>query len=129
LSGNSVNFEKYYSSEVGKETFLDIVEEIKEPGKEIRKKSRRVKFCKDVTSINHLHEGMELEGIVTNITAFGCFVDIGVQVNGLIHISKLSSNFISSPSEIISMNQIVLVKIFSVEIDRKRIQLELISML
>jgi uncharacterized protein len=56
-------------------------------------------------------------------------VDIGVQVNGLIHISKLSSNFISSPSEIISMNQIVLVKIFSVEIDRKRIQLELISML
>jgi uncharacterized protein len=72
---------------------------------------------------------MELEGIVTNITAFGCFVDIGVQVNGLIHISKLSSNFISSPIEIISMNQIVLVKIFSVEIDRKRIQLELISML
>ena len=129
LKIDSVNFEKYYSSEVGKETFLDIVEEIKEPGKEIRKKSRRVKFSKDVTSINHLHEGMELEGIVTNITAFGCFVDIGVQVNGLIHISKLSSNFISSPSDIISMNQIVLVKIFSVEIDRKRIQLELISML
>jgi uncharacterized protein len=72
---------------------------------------------------------MELEGIVTNITAFGCFVDIGVQINGLIHISKLSSSFISSPSEIISMNQIVLVKIFSVEIERKRIQLELISML
>ena len=124
-----MNFEKYYSSKIGKETFLDIVEEIKEPGKDIRKKSRRVKFSKDVTSINHLHEGMELEGIVTNITAFGCFVDIGVQINGLIHISKLSSTFISSPSEIISMNQIVLVKIFSVEIDRKRIQLELISML
>ena len=126
---DSVNFEKYYSSKIGKETFLDIVEEIKEPGKEIRKKSRRVKFSKDVTSINQLQEGMELEGIVTNITAFGCFVDIGVQINGLIHISKLSSSFISSPSEIISMNQIVLVKIFSVEIDRKRIQLELISML
>jgi len=129
LKIDSVNFEKYYSSGVGKETILDIVEEIKEPGKEIRKKSRRVKFSKDVTSINNLHEGMELEGIVTNITAFGCFVDIGVQVNGLIHISKLSSQFISSPNEIISMNQIVIVKIFSVEIERKRIQLELISML
>ena len=126
---DSLNIEKYYSKEIGKETILDIVEEIKEPGKEIRKKSRRIKFNKDVTSINHLQEGMELEGIVTNITAFGCFVDIGVQVNGLIHVSKLSSAFISSPTEIISMNQIVLVKIFSIEIERKRIQLELISLL
>lgn len=123
----SIDKEKYFSDSIGAETINDIIEEINNPGKDIRRKNRKVNFNKSISSINQLQEGMELEGIVTNVTAFGCFVDIGVQINGLIHVSKLSQSFISDPNEIISINQIVLVKIISVEIERKRIQLELIS--
>ena len=78
-------------------------------------------------TINDLHEGMELPGIVGNITNFGAFVDIGIKENGLVHLSQLADRFVSDPNEIVSIHQHVRVRVLSVDTDRKRIALKLIS--
>ena len=84
-------------------------------------------FSNDISTIEDLAEGMELPGIVTNITNFGAFVDIGIKQNGLVHVSQMSNKFISNPSEVLKLHQHVMVQVLSVDLKRSRIQLKLIS--
>ncbi len=116
----------YITEKIGLPTLNDIMKELEKPGRDPRSKFEMFEFDKNVHSINDLKIGMELPGIITNITNFGCFVDVGVHQDGLIHISKLSDHRISDPSEIVNINQRVLVRIENVEIDRKRISLALV---
>ena len=85
-----------------------------------------MEFDNTVKTINDLRTGMELPGIVTNITNFGAFVDIGIKENGLVHISNMSDKFISNPAEVVSLHQNVKVRILEVDFDRKRVQLKLL---
>ena len=106
-------------------TLLDIMEELDKPGRDPRETIQVFEFDPSVKTIEDLREGMILPGIVTNITNFGCFVDIGIKENGLVHISELADHFISDPTEIVSIHQHVKVKILSVDLVRKRIQLSM----
>lgn len=117
--------EDFVTSKAGIPTIKDILEELLKPGRDPREKFEIFEFDSTVNSINDLHEGMILPGIVTNITAFGAFVDIGVHQDGLIHISQLADRFVKDPNEIVHINQKLKVKVLGVEIDRKRIQLSL----
>ena len=108
-------------------TLKDILQELEKPGRDPRGPIQIFEFDKNVRTINDLHEGMELPGIVGNITNFGAFVDIGIKENGLIHLSQLADRFVSDPNEIVSIHQHVRVRVLSVDTDRKRIALKLIS--
>lgn len=119
--------EKYLTPTVGMPTLKDILQELDKPGRDPRGPIQIFEFDKNVRTINDLHEGMELPGIVGNITNFGAFVDIGIKENGLIHLSQLADRFVSDPNEIVSIHQHVRVRVLSVDMDRKRIALKLIS--
>lgn len=119
--------EKYLTPTVGMPTLKDILQELEKPGRDPRGPIKIFEFDKNVRTINDLREGMELPGIVGNITNFGAFVDIGIKENGLIHLSQLADRFVSDPNEIVSIHQHVRVKVLSVDMDRKRIALKLIS--
>ena len=119
--------EKYLTPTVGMPTLRDILQELEKPGRDPRGPIQIFEFDKNVRTINDLHEGMELPGIVGNITNFGAFVDIGIKENGLIHLSQLADRFVSDPNEIVSIHQHVRVRVLSVDMDRKRIALKLIS--
>lgn len=119
--------EKYLTPTVGMPTLKDILQELEKPGRDPRGPIKIFEFDKNVRTINDLREGMELPGIVGNITNFGAFVDIGIKENGLIHLSQLADRFVSAPNEIVSIHQHVRVKVLSVDMDRKRIALKLIS--
>ena len=119
--------EKYLTPTVGMPTLKDILQELDKPGRDPRGPIQIFEFDKNVRTINDLHEGMELPGIVDNITNFGAFVDIGIKENGLIHLSQLADRFVSDPNEIVSIHQHVRVRVLSVDMDRKRIALKLIS--
>ncbi|EKU89176.1 Tex family protein [Bacteroides oleiciplenus] len=119
--------EKYLTPTVGMPTLKDILQELDKPGRDPRGPIKIFEFDKNVRTINDLHEGMELPGIVGNITNFGAFVDIGIKENGLIHLSQLADRFISDPNEVVSIHQHVRVRVLSVDMDRKRIALKLIS--
>ena len=119
--------EKYLTPTVGMPTLKDILQELEKPGRDPRGPIKIFEFDKNVRTINDLHEGMELPGIVGNITNFGAFVDIGIKENGLIHLSQLADRFVSDPNEIVSIHQHVRVKVLSVDMDRKRIALKLVS--
>ncbi len=110
---------------IGEMTLEDIVEELKKPGRDIRDDFSQVKFESSILTIDDLNEGMVLEGAVTNIMDFGCFVDIGVHVDGLVHISEMSSKYVKSPHDIVKLQQVVKVKIISLDKERKRIGLSL----
>lgn len=110
---------------IGEMTLEDIVEELKKPGRDIRDDFSQVKFESSILTIDDLNEGMVLEGTVTNIMDFGCFVDIGVHVDGLVHISEMSSKYVKSPHDIVKLQQVVKVKIISLDKERKRIGLSL----
>lgn len=118
-----IDIKKYISDNVGEPTLLDIMRELEKPGRDPRVGVKTLKFDENVKSINDLKCGMVLIGIVTNITQFGVFVDIGIHENGLIHISELCDHFITSPSEVVSLNQHVKVRVKNIEIERKRISL------
>jgi uncharacterized protein len=120
-----IDIKKYVSDEVGMPTLLDIMAELEKPGRDPRKGVKVMKFDENVKTIDDLKVGMELNGIVTNITQFGVFVDIGIHENGLIHISELSDHYVSSPSEVVKLNEHVKVKVINVETDRKRISLSM----
>ena len=120
-----IKLENYITENVGLPTLQDILSELSKPGRDPRKKFDFFEFDKDVHSIKDLKIGMLLPGIVTNITAFGAFVDIGVHQDGLIHISQLANKFISDPNEIIKLNQKVKVKVLEIDIERKRISLSM----
>ena len=120
-----IKLKKYITKTVGMPTLQDIMNELDKPGRDPRTQFEMFEFDKNVHTINDLAIGMKLPGIITNITNFGCFVDIGVHQDGLIHISRLSDHRISDPSEVVHLNQKVMVRVENVEIDRKRISLAL----
>ena len=117
--------QNYTTATVGMPTLEDIMKELAKPGRDPRTQFEMFEFDKNVHTIRDLTVGMVLPGIITNITNFGCFVDIGVHQDGLIHISRLSDHRISDPSEVVHLNQKVMVRVESVEIERKRISLAL----
>lgn len=117
----------YITPTVGMPTLKDIMQELDKPGRDPRDTIKVFEFDKNVRTIADLREGMVLPGIVGNITNFGAFVDIGIKENGLVHLSQLSDRFISDPTEVVSIHQQVMVKILSVDTERKRIQLTMIG--
>ncbi|MFV0467864.1 MAG: Tex family protein [Dysgonomonas sp.] len=121
----SLNLNKYISDTVGLPTLNDIMQELDKPGRDPRKQIKTFEFDRSIKTITDLHEGMQLPGIVTNVTNFGCFVDVGIKENGLVHISELADRFVSDPSEIVSLHQYVQVKVLSVDVARKRVQLSM----
>jgi len=118
-------WEKYVTATTGMPTLTDIKAELEKPGRDPRQAIKVFEFDRAVKTIADLREGMVLPGIVTNITKFGCFIDIGIKENGLAHISELADRFISDPSEVVSMHQHVLARVLSVDHERRRIQLSL----
>ncbi len=118
-----IKIEKYITPEVGLPTLKDIVQELEKPGRDPRQQIKVFSFDPTIRTISDLREGQVLPGIVTNITNFGCFVDVGIKENGLIHVSQLADRFISDPNEVVSIHQHVTVKVMSVDMDRKRVQL------
>ncbi|HNW88660.1 MAG TPA: Tex family protein [Bacteroidales bacterium] len=115
----------FITEKAGLPTLNDIMQELAKPGRDPRQKFDFFEFDKNVHDIKDLLPGMELPGIVTNITAFGAFVDIGVHQDGLVHISQMANRFISNPNEVVKLNQKVKIKVVSVDADRKRIQLSM----
>ncbi len=124
---DALNLQDFVTDNVGLPTLKDIVDELSKPGLDPRQKFDFFEFAEGVNDIKDLHEGMKLPGIVTNITAFGAFVDIGVHQDGLVHISKLADRFVKDPNEVVKLNQKVDVRIMSVDVPRKRIQLSMID--
>jgi len=122
---NKIDIKRYVSQEVGLPTLSDIMDELSKPGRDPRRVAKVLEFSPDVLSIEDLKEGMVLPGIVTNITNFGAFVDIGIKQDGLIHISQMADKFISNPSEVVKLQQHVMVKVLEVDLKRGRIQLTL----
>lgn len=118
-----IDIKKYVTPTVGLPTLTDIMQELDKPGRDPRQQIKAFEFDKNVKTIDNLAEGMELPGIVNNITNFGCFVDIGIKENGLVHVSQLADKFVSDPTTIVSMHQHVRVKVLSIDRERKRIQL------
>lgn len=117
--------ENYITDKVGLPTLRDILEELDKPGRDPRQAIQVFSFDPTVKTIGDLKEGHVLPGIVTNITNFGCFVDVGIKENGLVHISELADRFVSDPTQVVSIHQHVQVKVISVDLSRKRVQLSM----
>lgn len=115
----------YLTDKVGMPTLLDIMEELDKPGRDPRQTIQVFAFDPTVKTIEDLKEGQVLPGIVNNITNFGCFVDVGIKENGLVHISELADRFVSDPTQVVSIHQHVKVKVLSVDLSRKRVQLSM----
>ncbi len=123
----AIRLERYVSGDVGLPTLKDILDELEKPGRDPRNRFESVEFAGGIERITDLSVGMKLNGIVTNVTAFGAFVDIGVHQDGLVHISELCDRFIRHPSEVVQVNQKVQVTVLDVDIDRNRISLSMKS--
>lgn len=124
---NKIDLKKYITEEVGLPTLTDIMEELAKPGRDPREKFEVFSFQEGVNHMEDLRMGMVLPGIVTNVTNFGAFVDIGVHQDGLVHISHIADKFVSNPAEIVSVQQKVSVTVLEVDIPRKRISLSMKS--
>ena len=122
---NTIQLNRYLSDKTGMPTLLDIMQELDKPGRDPRTTIQVFEFDPNVKTIDDLREGQLLPGIITNITNFGCFVDIGIKEKGLIHISNLADRYISDPTEVVSIHQHVQVKVLGIDLERKRIQLSL----
>jgi uncharacterized protein len=118
-----IDLSKYVEGEVGEPTLRDIADELKKPGRDPRAEFSPPKFRDDVTTLDHLKPGMVLEGVITNVTAFGAFVDIGVHHDGLIHVSQLSDKFVKDPTEVAKAGQKITVRVLEIDMARKRIAL------
>ncbi|MBU2602862.1 MAG: RNA-binding transcriptional accessory protein [Actinobacteria bacterium] len=116
---------RYVSNAVGLPTLRDILAELEKPGRDPRRAFEVFRFADGVESLEDLEEGMRLPGIVTNVTAFGAFVDVGVHQDGLVHISQLADRFVRDPSEVVAVQQPVMVTVLSVDLQRKRISLSM----
>ena len=114
------------NDKVGLPTLTDIMEELEKPGRDPRQAIKVFEFDKSVKALDDLKEGMVLPGIVTNITNFGCFVDVGIKENGLVHVSQLSREFVSDPTAVVSIHQHVEVKVIGIDRERKRISMSMI---
>jgi len=119
-----IKLEKYVTPVTGLPTLKDIVEELAKPGRDPRSKIKEFRFA-DVHTMEDLIPGMVVPGIVTNITKFGAFVDIGIKQDGLVHVSNLTKNYVSDPSTVVKLHQHVMVKVLAVDIERKRVQLSM----
>jgi uncharacterized protein len=124
---NQLKVQDYVSDEVGLPTIQDIVDELLKPGRDPRKKAKVFEFDQRIRKIEDLKAGLRLPGIVTNITNFGCFVDVGVKQDGLLHISNMADRFISDPNEIVSLHEHIEVEVLEVDITRKRIGFRLLT--
>lgn len=120
-----ISLQKYVSTEVGLPTLQDILKELAKPGRDPREQFEAFSFADGVNSISDLRKGMKLKGIVTNITNFGAFVDIGVHQDGLVHTSQLANRFVANPNEVVKVSQVVEVTVTEVDVDRKRISLSM----
>jgi uncharacterized protein len=120
---SQIPIKRYANQEVGELTLNDIIAELKKPGRDPRAIFEPPRFRDDVVSIGDLKPGMKLEGVITNVTAFGAFVDIGVHQDGLIHLSELSDQFVKHPSEVVNAGDKIKVEVLEVDVERKRISL------
>lgn len=120
---HSIPLEKYVTDEIGLPTLNDIVSELEKPGRDPRSEVKVLEFDERIKTIEDIQPGMELKGIINNVTAFGAFVDIGIKESGLVHISQMSDTYISSPSEVVKLHQHVKVKVLDVDMARKRVAL------
>jgi uncharacterized protein len=125
LKREAIKLNKYVAGDCGLHTLNDIISELAKPSRDIRTKFEDFTFNKGVDSIEHLYEGQILNGIITNITAFGAFVDRGVHCNGLVYKSEISNSFVADVSAVLSLNQRVKVKVLSVDYEKKRISLSM----
>ena len=122
-----INIVDFVTDQAGMPTLMDIMQELAKPGRDPREKFGVFQFTEGVNSIKDLKEGMILPGIVTNVTAFGAFVDVGVHQDGLVHKSKITDKYVDDPSDYLKLNQRIKVKVESIDLDRKRIQFTMIG--
>ena len=120
-----IELRRYVSEDVGLPTLTDIAAELKKPGRDPRSQFKTAVFRDDIREIADLHEGMILQGVVTNVTAFGAFVDIGVHQDGLVHVSHLANRFVKDPGAVVKAGDLVTVKVLSADVQRKRISLSI----
>ncbi len=124
---SQLDLKKYVTNDVGLPTLTDILSELDKPGRDPRDQFEAVQFQEGVNEMSDLKTGMSLPGVITNITKFGAFVDVGVHQDGLVHISHLSDSFVSDPTQVVKLGQKVTVKVMEIDIDRKRISLSMKS--
>lgn len=122
---NGIDIKKYVTDNVGIPTLTDIIKELEKPGRDPREQIEEFEFDKNVTSVDDLCEGMVLPGIVTNITNFGAFVDVGVHQDGLVHISQLADRYVADPTQVVKLHQHVKVRVLEVDMKRNRISLSM----
>ena len=122
-----IDLKRYCTAEVGLPTLTDIMEELAKPGRDPRGKAKVFSFADNLHSLDDLREGMEVPGVVTNITKFGCFVDMGIKVKGLVHISQLADHYVKDPSEVVHIQQQVMVRVLDIDEERGRVALKLIK--
>jgi uncharacterized protein len=120
---DKIRLEQYLGPDIGLPTLRDIVSELKKPGRDPRESFVTTSFREDVMEVKDLKQGMTLNGIVTNVAAFGAFVDIGVHQDGLVHISQLADRFVKDPNQVVKVGQQVQVRVVSIDLQRKRIGL------
>ena len=120
-----IDIKRYVTADVGLPTLTDIMKELEKPGRDPREQIEAFEFDARVQTIEDLHEGMELPGIVTNITNFGAFVDIGVHQDGLVHVSQLANKYVSDPTKVVHLHQHVRVRVIAVDLRRHRISLSM----
>ena len=123
-----IDIHRYVTSEIGLPTLTDIMRELEKPGRDPRNQIEEFEFDSSVQTIDDLHEGMELPGIVTNITNFGAFVDIGVHQDGLVHVSQLADRYVTDPTQVVRLHQHVRVRVIGVDLRRQRISLSMKGM-
>ena len=121
----SIILDKYVTEKTGLPTLKDIMQELDKPGRDPRKGVKVFSFNENVKTMDDLQTGMLLPGIVTNITNFGAFVDVGIKENGLVHISQMSDEFVNDPNQVVRLQQQVIVKVIGIDKERKRVQLSL----
>lgn len=122
-----IDLQKYVTDTVGIPTLTDIMQELDKPGRDLRQTVQVFSFDPNVRTLADLHEGMELPGIITNITNFGCFVNVGIKENGLVHLSQLADRYVTDPNEIVHIHQHVRVKVLAIDEVRKRLSLTMIG--
>ena len=122
-----IDLKRYCTAEVGLPTLTDIMEELAKPGRDPRGKAKVFSFADNLHSLDDLREGMEVPGVVTNITKFGCFVDMGIKVKGLVHISQLADHYVKDPAEVVHIQQQVMVRVLDIDEERGRVALKLIK--
>jgi uncharacterized protein len=121
----SIALSRYVGEDAGEATLRDILTELEKPGRDPRERFEPPKFRDDVRELEDLREGMVLEGVVTNVTHFGAFVDVGVHQDGLVHVSAMSKTYVKDPRDKVKPGDVVRVKVLDVDIPRKRISLTL----